>query len=1190
VTGGTLWKPKYTVAWNGTATTTRPAYSNWSTSTIPSGWQKKDETTAYNEHGLPTSVTDPRGNVTTLAYFTGITGTSSTPPGYLKTITRSGLTVELGYDASFGLITTVKDENLRSTTYDYDNFGRLKEVKDRLDPANTVTTYTFTTTGAPFKVLAKQFYSSGLAYETASFFDGLGRPVQAQAKDGSQYIVSHTEYLPGTTSGGAKVRQWKPYSHATAGVYHGAFASSARTHYGSGTNPYVETLYRRDGLGRVDLVYPENDDITTPFVQTDYKVGTLDGGSSSNYSYQETTDEVGNITRVYTDTFGRTKQIVAGYNTADKAVTTFTYNIVDLPTQIVDPRGLITTNTYNVQGQLTQRVTPDAGTVKFKYDAAGNLRFSQDAAQATGSDVLYTEYDNLGRPSITGLNTNIDFDALAGTADYSWETATTDYFLAVNHYGDAGNDYAGTAAKPATGSFPWSLFATQISVAPTVENGKAHQTATAYKSNGRWQMDLVSYDYEERPAWKRLFTEAAGGGVTTALNTLFTYTRNWQDQLTKVQSTVGSLNWYQWYDYTARGQESRSYGSTASTKPALADLQFAYNPAGSVSNVQLAEYSTGAYRDSKVYTYNLRDWITGIDLDAESTPFAAIYTYFGNGNVETATFNQGVAATDKRFKYAFTYDALSRLKSADYSYAVWNATGQVGPQPFAVGGWDWYFTTQYDVTGIAYDKSGNLTALTRNRETGSAIDQLTYAYAAGTNKLASVTDALTTSESWDAESGGFTYDASGNMKTAPAPYSVTAATYDERNLPLSITAAATTTYRYSADGNRFAKKVGSAVGEHYVLDGSQVIGVFSDTGTLKHWNIVAGGSIWGRYDGATRFYYHKDALGTTRLVMNGAGTTVEWRDYYPFGIVMPGRSYLSGTGAKEGFTGKERDAETGLDYFGARYYLPAIGRWGSVDPLAQAYSEWSTYNFVANNPARFIDPSGACPEDGSEGDAGDGDGYCLGEIVIEANRVTGVITPFGLVSSGDDETSAATSFFFRSSPAGYDGLYKFLLGSNELACSAVGNPQLSMAARSTAMKACVHSGQYSLLEWAMDHPSMLAITLPLGGFGRGSFSAFRMYRNALSIYKATGLTNVGRALTKHPEVVGLAAGTLRQSFKLDTQINLAAQGALRTIMRTGVQTVETLPRFGAVYQFKVPGGFGVRFYADSGKFIGFINP
>ncbi len=71
---------------------------------------------------------------------------------------------------------------------------------------------------------------------------------------------------------------------------------------------------------------------------------------------------------------------------------------------------------------------------------------------------------------------------------------------------------------------------------------------------------------------------------------------------------------------------------------------------------------------------------------------------------------------------------------------------------------------------------------------------------------------------------------------------------------------------------------------------------------------------------------------------------------------MPGRTLGSGT--KEGFTGKEQDAETGLDYFGARYYMPALGRWSAVDPLAEKHLEWSPYNYVLNNPLALIDPDG----------------------------------------------------------------------------------------------------------------------------------------------------------------------------------------------------------------------------------------
>ena len=60
----------------------------------------------------------------------------------------------------------------------------------------------------------------------------------------------------------------------------------------------------------------------------------------------------------------------------------------------------------------------------------------------------------------------------------------------------------------------------------------------------------------------------------------------------------------------------------------------------------------------------------------------------------------------------------------------------------------------------------------------------------------------------------------------------------------------------------------------------------------------------------------------------------------------------------QNFTGKEQDVETGLNYFGARYYMPALARWTGVDPLAQKHAEWSPYNYVLNNPLGLKDPDG----------------------------------------------------------------------------------------------------------------------------------------------------------------------------------------------------------------------------------------
>ena len=62
-----------------------------------------------------------------------------------------------------------------------------------------------------------------------------------------------------------------------------------------------------------------------------------------------------------------------------------------------------------------------------------------------------------------------------------------------------------------------------------------------------------------------------------------------------------------------------------------------------------------------------------------------------------------------------------------------------------------------------------------------------------------------------------------------------------------------------------------------------------------------------------------DHLGSVRSV-------VEARDYYPFGLEMPGRVYVQGSETREGFTGHELDAETGHYHAGKRYYMPALGR------------------------------------------------------------------------------------------------------------------------------------------------------------------------------------------------------------------------------------------------------------------------
>ena len=102
-----------------------------------------------------------------------------------------------------------------------------------------------------------------------------------------------------------------------------------------------------------------------------------------------------------------------------------------------------------------------------------------------------------------------------------------------------------------------------------------------------------------------------------------------------------------------------------------------------------------------------------------------------------------------------------------------------------------------------------------------------------------------------------------------------------------------------------------------------------------------------------------------------------------------------------------------------------------------------------------------------------------------------------------------------------------------------------------------------------------------------------LFRRALAPFRVGSLTHAGRALTKHPEVVSLTKQMLRQVYSTDAAINRAAHDALKQMMRRGVRTTLVLPRYGAVIQCQIPGGFGARWYAAGaqiGAFIGFISP
>jgi RHS repeat-associated protein len=114
-------------------------------------------------------------------------------------------------------------------------------------------------------------------------------------------------------------------------------------------------------------------------------------------------------------------------------------------------------------------------------------------------------------------------------------------------------------------------------------------------------------------------------------------------------------------------------------------------------------------------------------------------------------------------------------------------------------------------------------------------------------------------------------------------------------------------------------------------------------------------------------YYFSDHLGSASVVTDSSGAIQKESDYYPFG----GEMVITGSDINNyKFTAKERDSETGLDYFGARYYGSSLGRFMTPDwaakPVTVPYAHFGNpqslnlYSYVVNNPTTTADPDGHC--------------------------------------------------------------------------------------------------------------------------------------------------------------------------------------------------------------------------------------
>ena len=179
-------------------------------------------------------------------------------------------------------------------------------------------------------------------------------------------------------------------------------------------------------------------------------------------------------------------------------------------------------------------------------------------------------------------------------------------------------------------------------------------------------------------------------------------------------------------------------------------------------------------------------------------------------------------------------------------------------------------------------------------------------------------------------------------------------TYDANGRVLEVDGGSTASYVYNENGQRVRKNTGSTWTEYFYGPNGSVQSEYNGSWPVQY--VYAGSRLIAGYAQGTTAFGFTDQLGSTRLVTAVNQSIVDNMDYEPFGQQTAG-----GSATTHKFTGKERDSESGLDYFGARYYGSSMGRFLSPDPLGghlEYPQSLNKYVYVMDNPLRFTDPTG----------------------------------------------------------------------------------------------------------------------------------------------------------------------------------------------------------------------------------------
>jgi len=736
----------------------------------------------------------------------------------------------------------------------------------------------------------------------------------------------------------------------------------------------------------------------------------LNNYTANNLYKTQTIDEDGKIVIEYKDKLGH---VVMKQSSTDAVKTYYVYNDLgqlayvlppiaadSLPSTVTikDDNGVLQRYAYlykyDESGNNILKRLPGCDTISMVYDKADRLILSQDGNQRViNSHKPYKQwtvikYDVFGRVLYTAtINRDIqssektliknsviteNFDG--GTGFYNTGYTCTSFSgelkpLMVNYY----DSYTFRKLQTQLADTTKLRYATLSGYDAQYTNAKGLLTGTRtyiLDNTGNYLANALYYDDKGRIVQCRGSNQLGGYDIVYNHFDFIGKVRRTHKEHILSGQTVGINEGYSFAYDNAERLTKTMYG--LNTKDSVLLSRQTYDELGRL------QYN---YRhnntDTIAYTYNIRNWTTTIksgafkeELFYNTSNLCSSITPCFNGNIAASTWTyNGI-----KKGYVYTYDQLNRLTLA---------TG------YQTSGC--YFYAPNNREQFDYDKHGNTVRLWRERDY-TCMDFLQMSYSG--NQVKSIYDGGTQQNLSNVKeyinnanlSTEFIYDNNGNM-TTDLDRKIVSIRYNILNLPdtIQFSSGNQIINRYAADGRKlgteyFTKLIPVTIPINKDTTWTYSSGLVNQSGTVyidnKEYSTLNGNpaltalqriyNAEGYADTITATipnykYYRRDHLGNNREVwVANTKKTLQRTQYYPSGL-----PWASNTGDNPGqqerkYNGKEFVEMHGYDTYdyGARGYYPAMGRFTSLDPMAEKYYSISPYVYCAGNPVNSIDPDG----------------------------------------------------------------------------------------------------------------------------------------------------------------------------------------------------------------------------------------